>query len=253
MEEPPLSIIIPFFNEAENVAAVLEEVRLRQPQAELIAVDDGSRDATWSGITARSDVVGLRFRENRGQSAALYTGLQRARGRYCATMDGDGQNDPADIAKLLEAIEGQVDVVAMGRRLRRRDRWHRVAGSAIANRVRSAILRDGVTDSGCSLKVFPRAAVNALIPFNGMHRFLPPLLRHAGYQIIEIPVNHRPRAHGISKYSNWGRVWRGIYDLFGVQWLLRRGVRTVPSECHLGDTRPAKTNASARESHAVSR
>ncbi|MGF1450538.1 MAG: glycosyltransferase family 2 protein [Opitutales bacterium] len=222
MAEPDLSIVIPFFNEAENVADVLAEVRACLPDAEIIAVDDGSTDGTWAAITARYDVLGLRFASNQGQSAATYFGLREAKGAYCGTMDGDGQNDPSDFPKLRAALEGKPRTVAVGRRARRQDRWHRVAASRIANAVRSAFLHDGVSDTGCSLKVFPREAVDLLVPFNGLHRFLPPIFRHAGYAIVEVDVNHRPRARGVSKYTTWDRALRGLYDLVGVGWLLQR-------------------------------
>lgn len=229
---PLLSIIIPFFNEEDNVRPVLEEVRRCQPEAEIIAVDDGSRDGTWSAIQSAPGVRGLRLTQNRGQSAAVYAGLQEARGRLCALMDGDGQNDPADFATLLRAhAEGQGEVIC-GYRANRRDTWDRKLASRIANRIRRVFLSDGIRDTGCSLKLFPREAVTYLVPFNGLHRFLPAIFLHAGLKLAEVPVNHRPRARGISKYTNWERALRGLYDLVGVGWLLKRKILYPPLQHH---------------------
>ncbi len=228
MSRPELSIVIPFFNEEENVERVLAEARAAQPTAEVIAVDDGSTDGTWAAIQRQPGVTGLRLAKNCGQSAAIYYGLQHAHGQFCGTMDGDGQNDPADFAKLRLALEGHPMTVAVGRREKRQDRWHRLAASRVANTIRQALLRDGISDTGCSLKLFPRSAVAVLVPFNGLHRFLPPIFRHAGYHLVEVPVNHRPRVAGVSKYSNWSRAWRGLYDLVGVGWLLNRLIQHPP-------------------------
>lgn len=225
MADPPrVSIVVPFFNESENVLLVLDELRNCQPDAEIIAIDDGSTDDTWAKIQSRPDIRGLHLSANCGQSAAMYAGLRVARGDLCVTMDGDGQNDPADISKLLaERERSGVDVVC-GQRAKRRDTWSRRAASRIANRIRRAFLNDGVRDTGCSLKVFPRQAVEYLVPFNGLHRYLPAIFLKAGLRLSEIPVNHRPRTLGISKYTNWDRALRGIYDLVGVAWLLRRKI-----------------------------
>ncbi len=225
MSPPPkLSIIIPFYNEEENVTKVLEEARSCQPEAEIIAVDDGSSDATWQCICKQTDIRGFRFTQNRGQSAAMVYGLQQATGQFCATMDGDGQNDPADFTKLLAAIEAGQGDIAVGRRANRKDTRSRIIASRIANFIRSRFLSDGVSDTGCSLKVFPREAAQLLVSFNGQHRFMPPIFIHGGYTLCEVDVNHRPRNAGTSKYSNWERALRGIYDLFGVAWLLKRKV-----------------------------
>lgn len=219
-----ISIIIPFYNEAANVSEVIQEVRQAQPDAEIVAIDDGSDDATWAQICQHNEVRGFRLCENRGQSAAMVYGLQQARGQYCATMDGDGQNDPRDISRLLEAITNGQGDIAVGRRTNRRDTRSRIYASRVANFVRSRFLSDGVSDTGCSLKVFPRDAVTHLVAFNGQHRFLPAVFLNAGYRLCEVDVNHRPRAAGTSKYTNWERALRGIYDLFGVAWLLNRKI-----------------------------
>jgi dolichol-phosphate mannosyltransferase len=137
-------------------------------------------------------------------------------------MDGDGQNDPADIERLLEEFTSNAGDVICGFRATRRDTFSRRLASRIANFVRRLFLDDGIRDTGCSLKVFPRSAVELLVPFSGLHRFLPVIFKHAGLTLKEVPVNHRPRTRGRTKYSNWERTWRGIYDLIGVSWLLKR-------------------------------
>ena len=217
-----ISIVIPFFNEEENVEAVLREVRATNPDAEIIAVDDGSRDRTAARIRSCPGVRLISFPRNLGQSAALYAGLTHAQNAICVMMDGDGQNDPSDIAQLVAGLD-HADVVC-GYRERRQDTWARRAASRIANRIRRAILDDGVRDTGCTLKAIKSSAVRHLIPFNGLHRFIPALLGHAGLRVVEIPVKHRPRQFGVSKYTMARRAWRGLYDLIGVRWLLARQI-----------------------------
>ncbi len=217
-----LSIVVPFFEEGPLVDAVLSELRRELPRAEVIAIDDGSRDDTWALIRAAPGVRGLRFPKNQGQSAAIYWGLRSATQPLVGIMDGDGQNDPAGFKGLVRAVRaGNVDV-ACGYRARRRDSWSRRAASRIANAIRRAVLHDGVRDTGCSQKVFRRELVELLVPFRGMHRYLPAVFRHAGANIAEIEVNHRPRTAGTSKYGNWRRACAGIGDLVGVAWLLDR-------------------------------
>jgi dolichol-phosphate mannosyltransferase len=231
---PLLSIIIPFYNEGESVVAVLTEVRETNPEAEIIGVDDGSTDDTWEKLRGLARVRGLRLTANRGQSAALYAGLRVARGEVCVTMDGDGQNDPADIPRLIDRWrQGDVEVVC-GYRATRRDTLNRRVASRLANGIRRRFLHDGVRDTGCSLKVFPRSAVEHLVPFNGLHRYLPAIFLKAGLRLAELPVNHRPRTAGTSKYTNWDRALRGIRDLFGVSWLLSRKIHYPP----ITDTAP---------------
>lgn len=221
---PEVSIVVPFFNEAECVESVLSEIRKCQPEAELIAVDDGSSDGTWEKMRALPGVTPLRLSENRGQSAAIYAGLRIARGGVCVLLDGDGQNDPADIGKLVAAVKAGVCDVACGRRASRKDTWSRRAASRIANVVRRTFIRDGISDTGCSLKAFRKDCIDLLVPFNGLHRFLPAIFTHAGLKLVEIDVNHRERRAGVSKYTNFDRALRGLYDLVGVCWLLRRKV-----------------------------
>lgn len=227
-EEAPafqrVSIVVPFYNEAECAEAVLRELRACQPEAEIVAVDDGSTDRTWEILRSIPGISPLRLTENRGQSGALFAGLRYASGDLLVMLDGDGQNDPADIAKLVDAVRSGGCDVAVGRRAVRRDTWSRRAASRIANRIRRCFLKDGVRDTGCSLKVIHRDHVDLLVPFNGLHRYLPALFSHAGLRIAEIDVNHRERAAGQSKYTNFDRALRGLYDLIGVSWLLRRKV-----------------------------
>ena len=233
--ETRLSIIVPFFNEEESVRPVLAEILGLYPQAELIAVDDGSTDNTLKSLEATPGLRLVRFSENQGQSAAILAGLRNSTRSYCAILDGDGQNDPRDLIRLAEhLVSTQCDVVC-GFRADRQDTRSRRIASAIANRIRRFIVSDGIRDTGCSLKVFRREAVDCLIPFNGMHRYLPAFFRAAGYRIEEIPVNHRPRERGASKYTNWDRALRGIYDLFGVRWFLTR--RVDPAKARATETK----------------
>lgn len=223
---PPssVSIVIPFYNEEECVEFVLREIRECQPDAEVIAVDDGSSDDTWQRMQQVEGVTPLQLTNNRGQSAALYAGLRYAKGDICVMLDGDGQNDPADIQKLVDLLRsGQCDV-ACGRRAKRQDTWSRRAASRIANRIRRTFIHDGISDTGCSLKAIRKDHVDLLVLFNGLHRFLPAIFTHAGLRISEVDVNHRERKAGQSKYTNLERAIRGLYDLIGVCWLLRRKV-----------------------------
>ena len=217
-----ISIVIPFYNEDENVEAVLWEAQQTNPEAEIIAVDDGSRDRTAAKIRLCREVRLISLPRNLGQSAALYAGLIQAQNEICVMMDGDGQNDPADIPKLISQLD-RADVVC-GYRAHRQDSWPRRTASQIANRIRQACLNDGIRDTGCTLKAMRTSDVRHLIPFNGLHRFIPALLRHAGLRVVEVSVNHRPRKFGASKYTMARRAWRGLYDLIGVRWLLSRQI-----------------------------
>jgi dolichol-phosphate mannosyltransferase len=167
----------------------------------------------------------LRHAVRSGQSAAVATGVRAARAPLIATLDGDGQNDPADIPRLLEALKGSTSGrlrLVMGNRTTRRDSWLRRLSSRVANGVRSRLLHDGTPDTGCGLKVFDRAVFLDMPRFDHMHRFMPALFRREGYEVISVPVNHRQRTRGTSKYGLHNRLWVGIVDLAGVSWLLRR-------------------------------
>jgi len=225
------SIVVPFFNESANVRTVLEELRHTLPGAEIVAVDDGSNDDTWAQLRNIKGIRRVRFLKNQGQSAAVYHGLSATTRPVVGMMDGDGQNDPANFKLLLaEFAKGNADVVC-GYRANRRDTWSRRVASRFANAIRRGFLDDGVRDTGCSQKIFRREAVELLVPFRGMHRYLPAIFKHAGLRIAEVPVNHRPRQGGTSKYSNWTRAMHGIYDLIGVGWLLNRKI--VPPQMEI--------------------
>lgn len=224
------SVVVPFYNEANNVRFVLEELRAVLPDAEIVAVDDGSTDSTWQQILQTTGVRGLRFDRNLGQSAAIYHGLRACTGEICGLMDGDGQNDPTNFQLLLAAFnQGNADVVC-GYRAKRYDAWNRKVASRVANTIRRFFLDDGVRDTGCSQKVFRREAVELLISFRGLHRYLPAVFRQAGLRVVEIPVHHRTRHAGESKYNNWSRAVAGIHDLIGVAWLLKRKLPPVRME-----------------------
>lgn len=222
MPTPDISIIVPFYNEAESIPDLLAEIVKACPGAEIVAVDDGSTDATNRILRDTPGIQIVSFPVNRGQSAALYAGLRRASGRVCVMLDGDGQNDPADIPALVAALKDSD--LACGWRRNRRDTWNRRVASRVANSIRRAFLKDGIRDTGCSLKALRREHIDFLVPFNGLHRYIPALLRNAGLRLVEVPVNHRPRLRGVSKYTIGGRALRGIRDLFGVSWLLSRQI-----------------------------
>jgi glycosyltransferase involved in cell wall biosynthesis len=223
MNAPAVSVIVPVFNEEENVSALQTELTsaLTGLDYEIIFVDDGSTDRTFERIAADERVRVLRFEKNTGQSAAMYAGLQAAQGTSVVLIDGDLQNDPADIPRLLAEIGRGADLVC-GYRAQRKDTAVKRLTSRIANFVRSRFTRDGVRDTGCTLKAMRRECVSALIPFKGMHRFIPALVKGAGYQLVEIPVNHRARKFGQSKYGLGNRAIRATTDMFGVRWLLSR-------------------------------
>jgi dolichol-phosphate mannosyltransferase len=220
---PAVSIIVPIFNEEESISILQTELTaaLKDLDYEIIFVDDGSVDDTADRIEAASNIRLIRFEKNVGQSAAIYTGLKAARGAIAVLIDGDLQNDPADIPKLLSEIARGADLVC-GYRAQRRDTRVKRLTSWIANAVRSRFTKDGVRDTGCTLKAMRRECVGALVPFKGMHRFIPALIKGAGYQLVEVPVNHRPRQFGQSKYGLGNRALRATIDMFGVRWLLSR-------------------------------
>lgn len=218
-----VSVVVPLFNEEQNVAILQAELTaaLAGLNYELIFVDDGSSDGTVAKIERTPHVRVLRFERNAGQSAAMYAGLHAATGATAVLIDGDLQNDPADIPKLLREIERGADLVC-GYRAVRKDTTVKRLTSRIANAVRSRFTKDGVRDTGCTLKAMRRDCVAALVPFKGMHRFIPALVKGAGYRLVEVPVNHRARQFGVSKYGLGNRAVRATVDMFGVRWLLSR-------------------------------
>ncbi|MBK1834088.1 glycosyltransferase family 2 protein [Roseibacillus ishigakijimensis] len=225
------SIIIPFYNEEETAKNVLAEVIETNPEAEIIAINDGSADKTWEIMQEfLPRVRALQLPVNKGQSAAMYAGLRKATRPVVALMDGDGQNDPAEIPKLVAELEKSGKDFVCGYRANRQDTASRRYASKFANKIRRAFLHDGVRDTGCSLKAMKRECIDALVPFNGMHRYIPALLLQANHDFSEIPVNHRSRFAGESKYTNWDRALRGIHDLIGVSWLIKRKVPFATEE-----------------------
>ena len=223
LNSPAVSIIVPLFNEEESISILQTELSaaLKDVDYEIIFVDDGSVDRTVERIESKTNVRVIRFEKNAGQSAAIYVGLKTARGATVVLIDGDLQNDPADIPKLLAEIVSGADLVC-GYRAKRRDTLVKRLTSWIANAIRSRFTKDGVRDTGCTLKAMRRECVAALVPFKGMHRFIPALVKGAGYRLVEIPVNHRPRRFGQSKYGLGNRALRATIDMFGVRWLLSR-------------------------------
>jgi len=223
---PEISIVIPIYNEAESLPQLQTKIFsvLHDYDHEILFVDDGSTDNSVAQIQRAPRVRLLQFVRNCGQSAAIYAGLVMARGRILVLLDGDLQNDPNDIPRLLEEIEKGADLVC-GYRVKRRDNWFKRIQSSIANAVRSRFTKDGVRDTGCTLKAMRRECREALIPFYGMHRFLPALIKGMGYQLVEVPVNHRPRRHGTSKYTFGNRAVRATIDMLGVRWLLSRQMK----------------------------
>jgi dolichol-phosphate mannosyltransferase len=220
---PEISVVVPLFNEEESIGILQTELSaaLKGLDYEIIFVDDGSVDRTAERIETAPNIRIIRFEKNSGQSAAIYEGLTAARGGTLVIIDGDLQNDPVDIPKLLAEIARGADLVC-GYRVKRRDTLVKRATSRIANAVRSRYTKDGVRDTGCTLKAMRRECMSTLLPFKGMHRFIPALVKAAGYRLVEVPVNHRPRRFGQSKYGLGNRALRATIDMFGVRWLLSR-------------------------------
>ena len=233
---PAVSSVVPVRNEAGNIAPLVNEIAARlEPDVrfEIIYVNDGSSDRTESELTllmaSRPWLRQIRHASSCGQSAAVHTGVRHARASLIVTLDGDGQNDPAFIRPLIEAFSKgapRIGLVA-GQRVDRRASLFKKLQSRIANAVRGAVLRDGTRDTGCGLKAFRRDLFLALPYFDGLHRFLPALVRREGYDIGYVDVVDRPRRAGRSNYGMWDRLWVGILDLLGVWWLIRRR-RQVP-------------------------
>ena len=234
MEQPPnLSIVIPVCNEEESIGALLKEIDQVVEHSigyEIVVVDDGSRDGTLAVLNGLKQELSqlrvIRHLQNSGQSTAIRTGIKQARAQWIATLDGDGQNDPADIPalyrKLVEEEQSDPSLVVAGHRKKRKDHWFRSFYSRIANRIRARLLRDETPDTGCGLKVFSRERFLDLPYFDHMHRYIPALFIRQGGRVISVEVNHRPREQGTSKYGFHNRFWVGISDLLGVRWLLKR-------------------------------
>ena len=232
-----LSVVVPVRNEADNIRPLVEEIRAALAGVvdyEIIYVDDGSTDGTGSELHAlKSECPKLRVIRHAhscGQSTAVRSGVKAARFEWIATLDGDGQNDPADIPKLIAALTENVALAGGNRRHMRRDVWIKRISSVVANGVRSRILRDNTPDTGCGLKLFRRDVYLDLPYFDHMHRFLPALVQRSGWRVVSVPVNHRPRQRGTSNYGTLDRLTAGIVDLVGVFWLLRRAKHPVVSE-----------------------
>jgi dolichol-phosphate mannosyltransferase len=227
-----LSVVVPVKDEAQNIASLVTEITGALDglvSYEIIYVDDGSSDATATEILRLGARVRLlRHAQSCGQSAAIRTGVRAARAAWVATLDGDGQNDPADLPHLWQiasAAPADPPLLIAGHRHNRQDTWSKRTASRIANRIRAGLLGDNTPDTGCGLKLFPRALFLALPDFDHMHRFLPALVLRAGGRVRSVPVNHRPRARGVSKYGVLDRLGVGIVDLLGVLWLQRRATR----------------------------
>lgn len=223
-----VTLVIPVFNEAESLPDLLREIRTVISRSfAVVVVDDGSKDASAAIVREMKSsdpyLSLLRHRHRCGQSAAVYSGVRFASTPWIATLDGDGQNVPADLLRLLEQLSENPDTAMVaGLRLRRCDSWDRRLGSSIADRIRKLVLKDSCSDSGCGIKIFRRDCFLDLPYFTSMHRFLPVLFCARGYAVRQVAVSHRRRRYGYSKYRNLSRAFAGIVDLAGVYWLLRR-------------------------------
>ena len=229
---PDISVVLPVFNEQENLRPLWGELRgvlsrLPGKSWEVLFVDDASTDASRNVLLELAEAhSGVRFMglaENRGQSAAFFAGFQAAGGGVIITMDADMQNDPADIPAMLEMYSSGLDMV-VGWRKERKDSWQKRIASRVGNGLRNWLLQESVHDSGCSLKILRADMARRLPAFRGMHRFLPGLMAMQGARIGEMPVSHRPRLHGASKYSSFGRAREGLADLLAVRWMRRRAL-----------------------------
>ncbi len=246
-----ITVVLPVYNEAENLGPLLGEISdtlhgLRQP-FEVIAVDDASTDGSLAmlrSLQARHPELRiLRHRFNSGQSAAFAAGFARARGEVVITLDADGQNDPHDIPALLGALGPEVACVT-GIRRKREDSGLRKFSSRVANAYRNWITGDRITDAGCTFRVVRRDALREVPVFNGLHRFLPTILRRQGFVVAELLVNHRPRTRGVSKYGVRNRLWRGIRDCFAMRWFAARAIRT--DRLHPEEATPAPDTGTSR-------
>lgn len=241
---PLLSVVVPVFNERDNVAPLIGEIvaALRAAKSpedsdfEIVYVDDNSRDDTLAVLqslkAATPELRVLHHVSQSGQSTTVRNGIKAARGAWIATLDGDGQNDPADILKLLAARDSADAGTKLfaGWRVNRQDTGSKRWASKWANAIRARMLRDATPDTGCGIKLFERAAFLDLPYFDHMHRYLPALMQRAGWKTVSVPVNHRHRTTGVSKYTNLGRALVGVRDLLGVAWLIVRSKRTAVEE-----------------------
>jgi dolichol-phosphate mannosyltransferase len=230
-ENPEFSVVVPVFNERDNVTPLVNEIvaALRgKHDFEIVYVDDQSKDDSFQVLKdLMATVPELRVVQHirqSGQSTAVRNGVKASRGTWIATLDGDGQNDPADIPKLIEARNKAAPEIKLfaGWRVNRKDTGSKRWASKIANAIRSSLLKDETPDTGCGIKLFERAVFMDLPYFDHMHRYLPALVKRAGFQSVSVPVNHRERGSGVSKYNNLGRAWVGLKDLRGVAWLIKR-------------------------------
>ena len=227
-----LSVVFPVYNEEENIPVLLDEIARAidgKWSYEMVAVDDGSTDRSLQILrdmrTKYPNLRVLAFDKNSGQTAALDAAWRAARGRMVVSLDADLQNDPADIPSMIRTLEQQNADMVIGVRTNRRDTWSRRMQSRIGNGVRNWITNDRITDTGCSLKLVKREAIDRVRLFTGMHRFLPTLVRIDGYKVVEMPVNHRPRRFGTSKYGAMNRAARGLVDCLAVRWMTKRALR----------------------------
>jgi dolichol-phosphate mannosyltransferase len=240
-EIPEFSVVVPVFNERDNVLPLVNEIlaALRgKYHFEIVYVDDQSKDDSFQVLKdLMASVPELRVVQHIrqcGQSTAVRNGVKAARGAWIATLDGDGQNDPADIPKLIDARNIAAPEIKLfaGWRVNRKDKGSKRWASIIANAIRSRFLKDETPDTSCGIKLFERSVFMELPYFDHMHRYLPALVKRAGFQTVSVPVNHRERSSGVSKYNNIGRAWVGLKDLCGVAWLIKRskltGIKEVP-------------------------
>jgi dolichol-phosphate mannosyltransferase len=234
---PEIAIVVPLFNEADNVRPLVEELarvfRQEERSWEVVLVDDASTDGTWNRVKEMAAVDprvrGIRHGSNRGQSAAVWTGIEGSVAPLLCTLDGDLQNDPGELPRMLGLLEVECDFVC-GHRVEREDSWVRKVSSWVARSARSWALGQDFADTGCALRAFKRTSLAGVFPFNGVHRFLPILVASNGNRCREVPVRHRPRVAGVSKYGVWNRLGRGVFDLVGVAWCQRRRIAPVKLE-----------------------
>jgi dolichol-phosphate mannosyltransferase len=259
MRPPLVSVIVPARDEAGNLPRLLDELSasLDAVEHEVLVVDDGSTDGTWEILAARaardSRLRPLRHARSAGQSTSVWQAARHARGTWLATMDGDGQNDPADLPRLIARVQQGDVALVIGHRISRRDDWVKRLSSRVANRVRSALLGDGTPDTGCGLKVVRRSDFLELPYFDHMHRFLPALIQTQGGRCVSVPVNHRPRVAGRSHYGMNDRLWAGLIDMAGVMWLRRRSRLPAPLDEGIAATRVQERFAAAPLAESPSR